>query len=107
MRAVPTDAEKHMWYILRCKRLAGYRFRRQRPIAGYIVDFYCASRKLIIELDGGQHSEADQLVYDQIRTAKLEKLGLRVLRFWDTEVLKNPDGIKETIFRYLEHLPPP
>jgi very-short-patch-repair endonuclease len=112
MRAEPTDAERKLWSLLRFKALEGYRFRRQRPVAGYILDFYCPAKRLAIELDGGQHSDARQARYDQIRSARLNKSGVRVLRFWDDEVLKHPDAVAEEILRELEApsphpIPPP
>jgi very-short-patch-repair endonuclease len=96
-----------MWNILRLKRLSGYRFRRQRPIAGYIVDFYCASNRVAIELDGGQHTDEAQAEYDRIRTSRLHKLGVRVLRFADNDVLKSRDAVAEEILRQLEAVQPP
>ena len=82
LRKDQTDVEGFLWQFLRAKRLQGYKFRRQHPIGGYILDFYCPEKKLAIEVDGGQHSEDNQMVYDQNRTAILEKDGIRVLRFW-------------------------
>ena len=107
MRADPTDAEGKLWNLLRFKALGGYRFRRQRPVAGYILDFYCPGKRLTVELDGGHHSDRDQEEYDQIRSARLNNLGVRVLRFWDDEVLKHPETIAEEILRELERLLPP
>ena len=107
MRAQPTDAERKLWKILRMKNLAAFRFRRQRPVAGYILDFYCPAGGLAVELDGGQHGDARQVKYDRIRTARLEELGVRVLRFWDHEVLTNPDAVAEEILRWLENQQPP
>src|SRR5437660_7967912 len=83
MRAAPTDAERSLWFILRKHRLAGFRFRRQYPLCGYIVDFSCLEAKLIVEADGGQHREPDAMKYDEERTAKLSNLGFEVLRFSD------------------------
>ncbi len=107
MRQQPTDAERKLWWILRCKGLAGYRFRRQRPVAAYILDFYCPSRRLAVELDGGQHGDDRQVDYDQVRTTQLRELGVRVLRFDDREVLKNPDAVCQEIYRQLESTWPP
>lgn len=107
MRKQPTDAEARLWRILRFKQLSGYRFRRQRPIAGYIVDFYCVSRCLAVELDGGQHGDPRQAEYDRVRTSRLNDLGVRVLRFGDHDVLTSPDAVAEEILRQLERISPP
>jgi very-short-patch-repair endonuclease len=107
MRAEPTDAERKLWNLLRFKALGGYRFRRQRPVAGYILDFYCPAVRLAVELDGGQHSDGDQAMCDQIRSARLNELGVRVVRFWDDEVLKHPEAVAEQILGELERPSPP
>jgi len=99
LRKNPTDAEKRLWWHLRSKQLAGYKFRRQQPIDHYIVDFVSFDHRLIIELDGGQH--ADQQKNDTVRTLYLEKFGFRILRFWNNEVLKNTEGVLETILTSL------
>jgi very-short-patch-repair endonuclease len=107
MRRQPTDAEKKLWGIVRFKGLGGYRFRRQRPVAGYILDFYCPSRRLAVELDGGQHADDRRAEYDRIRTSRLKELGIRVLRFGDHEMLKNPEAVAEEILRCLDVEQPP
>ena len=89
-----------MWYLLRNRRLAGYKFRRQAPIGKYIVDFLCYERRLIIELDGGQHQE--QADYDNERTRWLESTGFRVIRFWNNEMLQETDGVQEAILTALQ-----
>ncbi|MBW6420568.1 endonuclease domain-containing protein [Rhizobium sp. XQZ8] len=93
MRKVLTEAELKLWNELRAHRLMGLSFRRQLPIAGYIADFACPARKLIIELDGSQHGEDSGATYDAIRTAHLEKLGWTILRFWNDDVLKDIDNV--------------
>jgi len=105
MRSEMTDAEKRMWSILRKRRIAGFKFRRQVPIAGYILDFYCIGEKLAIELDGGQHIDA--IAYDEKRTAKLKELGVRVLRFWDDDVLKETGVVADAVYEELLREPPP
>ncbi len=95
LRRSSTDAEHKLWLALRRNRL-GVHFRRQQAINRYIVDFFCPSAKLIIELDGGQHAEM-QKAYDDARTAWLNARGYRVLRFWNDDVLKNIDGVVEAI----------
>ncbi len=95
LRTAQTDAERKLWSILRAGRLNGAKFRRQVPIGRYIADFACPAAKLIVELDGGQH--ADQVAYDNERTAFLESQGYRVLRFWNNDALTNIEGVGETI----------
>src|SRR5438128_2206708 len=91
-----TDAERRLWAVLRERRLAGYRFRRQYPIGNFIVDFACTKYQLIVEADGGQHSDNEA---DQRRTAFLQREGWRVIRFWNNDVLANTEGVVETILR--------
>jgi len=95
LRRRQTDAERRLWARLRDRRLLGVRFARQVPIGPYIVDFCCREQRLIVELDGGQH--ATRADYDAGRTAFLEGLGYRVLRFWDNEALRNTDGVLQRI----------
>ncbi len=99
LRKEQTDAERRLWWNLRNRQLDGWKFRRQFPIGDYIVDFVCIDAKLIIELDGGQHSEQGD--YDEQRTRKLEKDGFVVLRFWNNDVLTNSEGVIEEILRML------
>ena len=87
LRANQTDAERRLWFHLRGRRFQGWKFRRQHVLQGYIVDFVCPERKLVIELDGGQH--ANQEAYDNHRTRALETEGFQVMRFWNNDVLKN------------------
>jgi very-short-patch-repair endonuclease len=91
-----------MWYFLRRGRLLGFRFRRQVPIGPYIVDFLCIEAALVIEIDGSQHAEAR--VYDARRERFLASHGLRVLRFWNTEVLLQTEGVIEVILRELANV---
>ena len=102
LRVHATDAERIFWALLRGGRLAGLRFRRQQPIGPYIVDFFCPSAKLIIELDGGQHGRDEAVVYDEGRTRFLEARGYRVLRFWNHEVVANGDVAMEAIWRAVQ-----
>lgn len=103
LRNAGTDAERRLWYFLRRRQLAGHKFRRQYPLAGYIVDFVCVPARLVIELDGGQHLEA--IDYDQRRTEALQCGGYRVLRFWNDDVLLRSDDVVAEIFRVLEEMP--
>lgn len=104
LRTHATEAERALWYHLRAARLRGYKFRRQTPLGRYIVDFVCFEARLIVEVDGGQHVE--QQGYDRQRTAWLEGQGFRVLRFWNTEVLGNVEGVKEVIVQACEGVAP-
>jgi very-short-patch-repair endonuclease len=91
-RKNPTPAEQKMWsQILRGKQLMGFKFLRQKPIDGYIVDFYCASLGLVIEIDGDSHS--DKAEYDAERTRILNAYGLSVIRYTNREILSNLNGV--------------
>ena len=97
-----TEAESVLWEALRAKRLGGYRFVRQYIIGDYIVDFANLYMKLIIEVDGGYHSEPKQMEDDQVRTYHLEQMGFSVMRFTNEEVLFDLDNTLETIQQYLD-----
>jgi very-short-patch-repair endonuclease len=97
MRRVLTDAELKVWNELRAHRLMGLGFRRQVPIAGYIVDFACPANKLIVEVDGFQHGEYDNAAKDTIRTARLQLDGWTVLRFWNDDVIRDVDAVCDHI----------
>ncbi len=105
LRREQTDAEIRLWSRLRERRLAGFRFRRQFPIGNFIVDFCCRERRLVIEVDGGHHLE--QVESDRKRTELLEARGYIVLRFWNTDVLANTDGVLEEILNALTAAPSP
>jgi len=98
MRHSATDAEQLMWQILRAKRLMNLKFRRQHVIAPYIVDFYCHEIGLVIELDGSQHGTDDAIEYDAERTKFLGALDLKVVRYWNHEVLNQVDSILENLW---------
>ena len=102
MRSNMTPAETKMWRILRGKRFQNLKFKRQVLIGNYIVDFLCEDKKIIIEIDGGQHNEELNIQSDKNRTRYLENNGYKVLRFWNNEVMKNIDGVMEVIFREVE-----
>jgi very-short-patch-repair endonuclease len=91
LRQAQTDAERTLWFHLRDRRFHALKFRRQVPIGIYIVDFACAERHLVIELDGGQHATKAQ--DDVRRTAFREEQGWRVVRFWNNDVLSNLEGV--------------
>ena len=102
MRNSATYAEKILWTKLQKSRLNGFKFRRQQGIGYYIVDFYCASVKLVIELDGGVHSEKQVILNDIERQKNIEALGLRVLRFTNEEVFSNLDKVLSEILLALQ-----
>jgi very-short-patch-repair endonuclease len=97
MRKALTDAELKLWNELRAHRLMGLGFRRQMPVAGYVVDFACPSKKLIVEVDGSQHAAEPVASRDDDRTAKLESLGWTVLRFWNDDILRDIDNVCQHI----------
>jgi len=99
LRSNQTDAEARLWHHLRDRRLAGHKFRRQVSLGPYFADFACTEKRLIVEVDGGQH--ADQSVQDEQRSAYLRELGFTVLRFWNNQVLRETDAVLEEILRHL------
>jgi len=100
LRNQSTDAERHLWQHLRGKQLGGMRFRRQVPVAGFIVDFACLEAKVIVELDGAQHTQ--NVGYDEQRDRLIEAQGFRVLRFWDNQVFQETQAVLQEIMRALE-----
>ncbi len=105
MRASATDAEALMWSLVRDRRLLGLKFRRQHTVGCYILDFYCDELQLAVELDGGQHQE--QVSYDNERTGWFEKQGIRVLRFWNSDVMMQTDGVMTDLFNKIQSLQRP
>ncbi len=104
LRRNVTDAELRLWHRLRSRGLAGFKFMRQEPIGRYVVDFVCRERRLIVEVDGGQHADNR---HDAARDATLVRSGYRVLRFWNNDVLVNTDGVLATITAVLQATIPP
>ena len=102
LRKDSTDTEGALWNLIRNRQLLGYKFRRQVPVVKYIADFVCLERRLIIELDGGQYQE--QTDYDAGRTRCLESQGFMVIRFWNSEVLGNPEGVQQAILTALKEV---
>ncbi|MEX2127552.1 MAG: DUF559 domain-containing protein [Xanthobacteraceae bacterium] len=94
LRRDATNAEVKMWLALRDRRLAGFKFVRQEAIGPYVVDFVCRAKRLVVEVDGGQHAESER---DSKRDAALAARGFRVIRFWNNEVLQNRRGVLESI----------
>ena len=105
LRQNSTDAERLLWRHLRNRQLAGFKFRRQVVIGRYIVDFCCLEQKLVVELDGGQH--VDNVEYDDARTAYLESLGYRVIRFWNDDALVRTSDVLEQVLLALAPHPNP
>jgi len=95
LRTNQTEAEQRLWYRLRAHRFMGLKFKRQKPMGHYIVDFVCVEQRLIIEVDGGQHAE--QVAYDQHRDMWLRSQGYTVLRFWNNEVMQQLESVLEQI----------
>jgi very-short-patch-repair endonuclease len=100
LRARMTDAERKLWFALRDRRFAGFKFRRQVPIDRFIADFVCFEARLVIEVDGGQHAGSLQ---DRWRDTWFAANGFRVVRFWNNEVLSNLDGVLTVLLAELEH----
>ena len=94
-----TLAEIRLWRHVKGKQLGGVQFYRQRPIGNYIVDFYCPPAKLVVELDGGQHSNGPQKEQDRVRDAFLESIGMKVARFSDVDVMHNLEGVLHGILK--------
>ncbi len=101
MRKEPTHAEEILWGKLRRKQVGGFRFRRQHPIDHFIVDFYCAVARLVVEVDGSIHNEPEQIDYDKARQAHLEHKGLRVIRFSNAQVIQETDAVLDVIAEVL------
>jgi very-short-patch-repair endonuclease len=103
LRTNQTDAELKVWQALRASRLMNYKFKRQVPIGDFIVDFVCFEKKLMIEIDGGQHLDSKK---DLARDAKLNVQGYQVLRFWNNEIIQNFDGVLSVISQHLQMATP-
>jgi very-short-patch-repair endonuclease len=98
MRREPTDAEARMWRLLRHRRLALFKFRRQVPFQSYILDFVCFEKRIIIEIDGSQHVSSER---DAAREAILVAEGFRIIRYWNNDVLQQPSAVLEDILAKL------
>ena len=100
LRRNPTDAERRLWNWLRQKQMGHFKFRRQHPFGDYVIDFVCLEAMLAVEVDGGQHSEKREA--DALRTKHLNDAGFKVLRFWNDDVLRDIDAVKESIWLALQ-----
>lgn len=105
LRNEPTAAERELWNALKQSNLGGYKFRRQHSVGRYIVDFYCPSQRLAIELDGDSHFTDEAIEYDLERTVFLNALNIRVLRFLNSDVHENLDAVCERILEELNATP--
>lgn len=111
MRKEPTEAEDKLWQVVRNRKIAGFKFRRQHPFEGFIIDFYCDETKLGLEVDGKIHLQPAQLEYDQQREAYLNEFGIEIMRFPNEEVERNVFAvarmIKERLLERRKNLPSP
>jgi very-short-patch-repair endonuclease len=98
MRHAPTDAEAAMWRLLRSRQLAQFKFRRQTPLEDYILDFVCFEKRLVVEIDGSQHASSQ---HDATRSDVLTKLGFDIARYWNNDVLQQPQAVLEDILSKL------
>jgi very-short-patch-repair endonuclease len=99
LRRQATDAEMRLWLALRDRRLGGCKFVRQEAIGPFVVDFVCRERALVVEVDGSQHADNP---HDRVRDAYLARAGYRIVRFWNTDVLRNTGGVLESILGHLQ-----
>jgi very-short-patch-repair endonuclease len=102
LRKNATDAERKLWSILRSRRMAGLKFFRQYGAGLYVLDFYCPERRLAIEVDGGQHADVYDQQHDAHRDKYLKELNIRVIRFWNNDVLQNIEGVGQKIKEEVE-----
>ena len=104
LRQSSTKEERVLWQLLRNRQFKNLKFKRQFPIGNYIVDFVCEEIKLIIELDGGQHNEPENIEADKVRTEFLESKGFKVIRFWNKDINLNIAGVYEFLLNEVEKL---
>lgn len=104
LRKKQTLQEQHLWSILRNRQFYGLKFKRQVPIGLYVVDFCCNEKKVIIEIDGGQHNETRNIMYDNKRTTFLEAEGYKVIRFWNNEIDNNIEGVYKKLMQEILNL---
>jgi very-short-patch-repair endonuclease len=102
LRNGSTPAEMELWSMLKHSNLGGYKFRRQHSVGSYILDFYCPSEKLAVELDGDSHFTDDAIEYDGVRTAYLNALNIKVVRFLNTDVYDNLNAVCENILEVIK-----
>ncbi len=98
-----TKEERILWQLLRNRQFFGLKFRRQFPIGKYIVDFVCERKKVVIELDGGQHNEPENILLDEERTKFIENQGYKVIRFWNSDINKNISGVYDKLLEIIDY----
>ena len=101
LRGEQTNAERLLWQLLRNRRFCGLKFRRQHPFASYVLGFYCHEARLGIELDGGGHNDPEKKRQDKERTAFLENAGIKVIRFWNHDVLRETEAVLGQLYTVL------
>ncbi|MFA6098650.1 MAG: endonuclease domain-containing protein [Patescibacteria group bacterium] len=101
LRNLAPRAEVVLWRYLKDKRLSGYKFRRQYSVGPYVIDFYCPKIKLAIEVDGPTHFNKEARIYDRVRQEYIEQFNIRFLRFMNSDVYNNIEGVIEKILEYL------
>jgi very-short-patch-repair endonuclease len=106
LRKKETWAEKLMWRWLRDRRFSGYKFRRQHPTGIYYLDFFCEEAALNLELDGSQHGSPDRRKHDAVREKFLQSRGIKTLRFWNSQLRRNAQAIRDTVFKELQSRAP-
>jgi very-short-patch-repair endonuclease len=102
LRAANVSGEGKLWSQLRNRQLGGFKFIRQAPVGPYFADFLCREANLIIEVDGGTHSEPDDIAADQVRQQALENLGYRIVRVWNADITGNIEGVREMLLAELK-----
>jgi len=106
LRQIMPDAQRRLWRLLRDRRFAGYKFRREHPMGRYLLDFYCAEAQLSLELDGGQHGFPEQKERDEAKESYLQTRGILTKRFWNWQVRREPELVKENLWRLLQERAP-
>ena len=101
LRKNSTIQERILWKILRNRQFKNLKFRRQFPIGEYIVDFVCEEKRIVIELDGGQHNETENIIKDIERMRFIESEGYKVIRFWNNDILNNLEGVFKILNEFL------
>ena len=106
LRQAMPAAQRRFWRLLRDRRFAGYKFRREHPSGPYVLDFYCAEAKVSVELDGGQHGVPDQHQQDNVKEAYLLNRGILTKRFWNRQVWQEPSVVKHALWLLLQERAP-
>jgi len=104
LRKNSTEQERIMWKLLRNRKFKNLKFKRQVPVGNYVADFLCEEKKLIIEIDGGQHNESENIIKDNTRTKYFESEGYNIIRFWNNEVTENLSGVYDKLSKIVEEI---